>query len=126
VADAAGISPATRCLQGSIAPHEYGRPFKNSFCCDSEIRNLNFFVTKYTDWCSKGAEAYSSKLFVFLSINQSMHTELKQVFINIVVMFGVVILPILVVIGAYRLFLTITGQSQRVPAPARLQTGEEQ
>ena len=55
-----------------------------------------------------------------------MHTELKQLFINIVVMFSVVILPILVVMGAYRLFLTITGQSQRVPAPARLQTGEEQ
>ena len=55
-----------------------------------------------------------------------MHTELKQLLINITVMFSVVILPILVVIGAYRLFLTITGQSQRVPASVQIQAGEEQ
>ena len=51
-----------------------------------------------------------------------MHTELKQLLINI----SVVILPILVVIGAYRLFLTITGQSQRVPASVQIRSGEEQ
>ena len=55
-----------------------------------------------------------------------MHTELKQLLINITVMFSVVILPILVVIGAYRLFLGLTGQSQRVPAPAQVPSGEEQ
>jgi len=55
-----------------------------------------------------------------------MYTELKQLFINITVMFSVVILPILVVIGAYRLFSGLTGQSQRVPAPAQVSNGDEQ